>query len=190
MAQLAYFPPRKRRKRGRATSNSGARAQQPVIYDEPASLQSQDGSQERPSPTIGLPTSSFEQQLSISSTITPAVPEIYQGSALSCDEQPLANDGPKTLESPRNHHSNQRHVGPIAGSDNQALSDLVHTGLGDRSITRTLWTTNAGGLSAPVVFTEARRRPVGLKHDLNTAKANLEIIQKLLEPRFPQVVTL
>ena len=180
----------KRRKRGKKTAITNNRARQPVTEDEPPGLALEADSRDGPSRAVDLTTSSSVQQTKVSLPMSSGVNEVRRSFALNCEEQLFTNDTPKTLESTRNHESNQRHIDPILGSDSQALSEVVHHGLGGQRIARTVWTTKASGLSAPFVFTGARRRPVGLSHELNTAQANLEIIQQLLDPWLSEVVTL
>ncbi|KAF2160648.1 hypothetical protein M409DRAFT_33112, partial [Zasmidium cellare ATCC 36951] len=93
-------------------------------------------------------------------------------------------DGQLSLEAAAEASSNQRLIGPVLASDDQHLSKLMEDkGVTGTATTRTVFSSRHGSnLSAPIVFTPARRRPVGLHSRSEPAQETLDIIKKLVEP--------
>lgn len=106
-------------------------------------------------------------------------------SPLAADEIAQAS---QTLDSPLDSGSNSRILGPVLDSDSRVLADYFPQSLGDHRVMRAFVSSNARNLSAPAVFLGARRRPVGLSTVSNLAKANLDLIEKFLDPFVPNLI--
>lgn len=96
--------------------------------------------------------------------------------------------GSQTLDSPLDSGNNRRILGPVLDSDSRVLADYFPRSLGDHRVMKTFASTNARNLSAPAVFLGARRRPAGLNTVSNLAKANLDLIEKFLDPFIPSLI--
>ncbi|CAH0046890.1 unnamed protein product [Clonostachys solani] len=130
----------------------------------------------------------IRQPLPASASLLSSIAGSYQGQANQVGSEEHDGQTPPTLDSPGVDGNNQRLVGPIVDSDSQVLSEILSCRLGSRRIVRTVWTHGANGPSKAAVFTESRRRPVGLTSGSNLSWSNLDIIQKFLEPHLSRLV--
>lgn len=113
----------------------------------------------------------------------------WSGLHRATDRDGQADETPESLDS-QEDDSNQRVIGPALNGDSHLLAQYLPSPPGGTRHTRTVWPVTTSMVSAPIVFTKARKRPLGLNSAYDPAREKLQLIQKLLEPLLPELVNL